>query len=146
LLVYLIAASVAVKGVTGLAIWSGLVLACYIVGLSYFARTESVSGPLRYAPVIGLAAPVVLAQIINVDGYREAAVLLSAVLILWILRALRQAVWSAEPNVGRMVSWLLAGIVFVDWLAVSDALRPLGFVFIALFLAALFLQRAVPAT
>jgi len=30
LLVYLIAASVAAKGVTGLAIWSGLVLACYI--------------------------------------------------------------------------------------------------------------------
>jgi len=48
-------------------------------------------------------------------------------------------VWTAEPNVGRMVSWLLAGIVFVGLAGGVDAPRPLGFVFIALFLAALFL-------
>jgi len=35
--------------------------------------------------------------------------------------------------------------LWIGW-AVSDAPRPLGFVFIALFLAALFLQRTVPAT
>jgi len=36
--------------------------------------------------------------------------------------------------------------VFVAWLAVADAPRHLGFVFIALFLRALLFQRFVPAT
>ena len=146
LLVYLIAASVGVQGVTGWSVWCGLALASYVAGLSYLARRESTPGPLGYMPALLLPVPIGLALIMNAAGYRQAALLLSAALALWVVRALRQTLRSAEPNVGRTVSRLLAGIVLVDWLAVADAPRQLGFVFIALFLAALLLQRVVPAT
>jgi hypothetical protein len=41
---------------------------------------------------------------------------------------------------------LLAGIAWVDWLAVADQPRERGAAFIALFLLALLFQRFVPAT
>ena len=146
LLVYVIAASIGISQAAGRSVWCGLALATYIVGLSYLARRESAPGRPPYGPCSLLAVPIALALIMNSHQYREAALLLSAVLGLWILRALRQTLWSPEPNIGRTVSWLLAGIVLVDWLAVADAPRHLGFVFIALFLMALLFQRFVPAT
>jgi len=52
-----------------------------------------------------------------------------------------------EVNVSRIVSGLLAGIVFVDWLAVAPQCPHwLSFTFLALFAATLALQRYVPAT
>src|SRR6266849_4166949 len=146
LLLYLIAASAATNGVTGWSIWCGLALAAYIIGLSFFAKRESTDGPVRYWPAFLMAAPIVLALIMYNNCYRQAGLLLSAVLALWSIRALRQTLWSAQPRIGQTVSWLLAGIVFVDWLAVADAPRAVSGVFIGLFLMALFFQRVVPAT
>jgi len=145
-LIYAIAASAGADGINGRPLWCGIALGLYIIGLSFLARVEITSGPLRYWPALLLCAPILLAAIMNSDGYREAALLLSAVLALWIVRALRHAFWSHPPKVGLTVSWLLAGIVFVDWLAVSDVPRSMSLVFIALFLLALLLQRIVPAT
>jgi hypothetical protein len=54
--------------------------------------------------------------------------------------------WPANRQIGRAVSGLLAGIVFVDWLAVADAPRNFGLVFLALFGLAVLFQRFVPAT
>lgn len=143
---YVLAASTGVNGVSGWCIWGGLALAAYVVGLSYVARRESTRDPLHYWPLFFLAAPVVLAMIIDVNGYREGALLLSAVLGLWVLRCLRHTLWSAERDLGRTVSGLLAGIVFVDWLAVADAPNNAAIVFVFLFGLALLLQRIVPAT
>ncbi len=144
--VYLIAASTAVEGVTGWSIWCGLVLMAYVVGLSFFARRESAHGPLQYWPVVLLFAPVVLAMIMNVDVYRQRAGLLCLVLSLWTVRSLGPVLWESERRIGRMVSGLLAGIVFVDLLAVTDVPTETGAIFLGLFLTALLLQRFVPAT
>ena len=46
--------------------------------------------------------------------------LLALVLGLWIVRSLRYAFRATERNVGRTVSGLLAGIVWVDLVAVAD--------------------------
>jgi 4-hydroxybenzoate polyprenyltransferase len=143
---YVIAASTGQNGVTGWSIWCGLALLGYIVGLSYLARRESTRGPLSYWPLLVLAAPIFLAFLMNVDSARQPVFLLSAVVVLWVLRCLRSVLWSPQPNVGRTVSGLLAGIVLVDWLAVPDVNRSFGMVFIGLFLAALLFQRFVPAT
>jgi hypothetical protein len=70
----------------------------------------------------------------------------SIVVGLWVLRALRSYLWAMDRQIGRTVSGLLAGIVFVDWLAVADAPRNLGLVFLALFGLAVLFQRFVPAT
>jgi heme O synthase-like polyprenyltransferase len=143
---YVCVASTGVRHVTGESLWCGLALAAYIVGLSYLARRESTRGAILYWPIGFLAAPIVLALILNAGSYRENALLLSAVMALWALKSMRYFLWSPEPNIGRTVSGLLAGIVFVDWLAMADAPREFGVIFLGLFAAALLLQRFVPAT
>jgi 4-hydroxybenzoate polyprenyltransferase len=143
--VYIVAASIG-GGNGGWAIWCGFALASYIVGLSFLARHESARGPFQYWPLIFLATPIALAFLMNTHEYRKSAGFLSLVLGLWILRCLRPILWSADRQIGRAVSGLLAGIVFVDWLAVADAPRNFGFVFIGLFGLAIVFQRFVPAT
>jgi UbiA prenyltransferase family protein len=146
LLVYIIAASTAAKGLTGLAVWSGLALMAYVVGLSYLARRESFRGPLTYWPLVSLAAPVGLALIVNTGIYQKTGILLSAILVLWMVRSLYSTLQSNVRNIGRTVANLLAGIVLVDLLAVADATGQLGVVFTLLFAAAVLAQRFVPAT
>jgi 4-hydroxybenzoate polyprenyltransferase len=143
---YLAAASIGAGGVTGWAIWCGLALALYIVGLSFIARRESARGPIQYWPVIFLSAPLALAFVMNAGDYRKSSGLLCLVLGLWILLSLRAVLWSMDRQIGRTVSGLLAGIVFVDWLAACDAPREFGFAFLVLFGLAVFFQRFIPAT
>jgi hypothetical protein len=143
---YVLGASVAVRGVTGWSVWCGLALAIYMTGVGYFARWEVMSRQARYWPVILLSAPILLALIMDVDGYREAGLVLSAVLGLWVLRSLRQTFWSPERKLDRTVAGLVAGIVFVDWLAVANAPRGLSALFIGLFGLTLVLQQLAPET
>jgi len=144
----LMAASVAEGGVTGgasLSVWTGLILAAYIMGLSYLARNESTHAPLRYWPCGLLVAPVVLALVVNQGAFQQRGFLFSAVFIIWTLLCLRHVFWSPQPNVGRSVSGLLAGIVLVDLLAVGGA-GAAGSIFVGLFVLALLFQRFIPAT
>lgn len=144
---YLVAASTAIQGVTGLAVWSALALGTYVVGLSFLARQESTRGTLNTWPCYLLAAPILLALLVNAEDYRQAALLLSAILGLWIVRCVRHAYLVSDPNVGRAVGGLLAGIVLVDLLAVAGGQTAgSGLVFTLLFGAALLFQRIVPAT
>ncbi len=143
---YLVAASTGSDGVTGTAVWCGLALGAYIVGLSYVAGKESTRTAVRYWPCVFLGAPVVLAIFLNTGDYLKDALLLSAVLGLWIMRQLRRTFGATDRNIGRTVSGLLAGIPLVDLLAVPDVPHPFAAVFIALFLLALVFQRFVPAT
>jgi hypothetical protein len=145
-LLYLVAASTGEKGVAGLAVWSALALAAYIIGLSYLARRESTAGAFSYWPLLFLAAPVGLAGLVNRGEYLPNACLLATVLGLWMLRCLRSTLWTADRQIGRTVSGLLAGIVLVDLLAVADAPQELALVFLFLFAAAILFQRLVPAT
>jgi 4-hydroxybenzoate polyprenyltransferase len=146
LLLVLMAASAARLGITGLTIWSALVLALYVVGLSYIARHESLPGTIRYWPCIFLAAPIVLAAIVNRGDWKMQGRILSAMLIVWSLQALRFTYWSPEKNLGRTVTGLLAGIVLVDLLAVGAATPQVAVLFGALFALTVVAQRFVPAT
>jgi 4-hydroxybenzoate polyprenyltransferase len=142
----LLAASLGKNGVTGLALWSAVVLACYIVGLSYLARKESLPTTLRYWPCLLLAAPFVLALIINRGDNQLRATMVGVMLALWILRSLRFAYWSAQQHIGRSVAGLLAGIPLVDWLSVWQGQGWLAVAFAGLFGLALIFQWFVPAT
>lgn len=145
-LLYLVAASISAEGVTGLVIWSALVLGAYIVGLSYVALRESTNGPMQYWPCLLLAAPLVLAYVVNADAERSRALALSALAWLWILRCCRFMLRGPNRNLGRTVAGLLAGIVLIDLLAVAPEPYQVGLVFALLFGTALLLQRFVPAT
>lgn len=143
---FLVAASASDMGITGLAIWTSFALALYIVGLSYVAKSESTRGPLRYWPCLLLLAPVLLAYIVNQGTYKPISLLFSAALVIWILRNLSFTFWSADKNIPRTVSGLLAGIVLVDLLAVVGGDFTIAVVFILLFTSTLLFQRFVPAT
>jgi 4-hydroxybenzoate polyprenyltransferase len=142
---YVIAASVATDGVTGWSIWCGLAMACYLMGVGYFLPRERKHGALSHWPLVLLAIPVFLALLMNADGFRSAALLLSATVVLWVARSLRYTLWSNERDLARTISGLLAGIVFVDWLAAADTPREWSAAFIALFAATLLLQRFDPS-
>jgi 4-hydroxybenzoate polyprenyltransferase len=145
-LLYLAASSAAVMGVTGDAIWSGLALALYVLGLSFLARRESLPGPLQYGAFLPLAAPALLAMLVNDGRHALKGATLVIALATWIVRALLSTRGGAFRNVGRTVAGLLAGVVLVDLLAVCGASPGVLFVFVALFLLTLALQRFVPAT
>jgi hypothetical protein len=145
--VYVIAGTTGANGLNGWPIWCGAALAFYVVGLSYVARRESSRGKIPYWPLILLAVPVFLAMLMNAGENRGAAIWLSLILILWIAFCARPIFQPGEVNVGRIVSGLLAGIVFVDWLAVAPVCpRGLSFTFLILLGATILLQRFIPAT
>ena len=145
LLLYLTAASAAVTGVTGLAMWSGLALAAYIVGLSYLARKEATGVVIQHWPQFLLILPPVLALLVNDGESFQPALLIGAVFVLWTVRSLR-GVWMEPRNVPRAVGGLLAGICWVDLLAVVDQPPEMGIVFAGCLVLALVLQKFVPAT
>ncbi len=145
--VYVIAGTTAANGLNGNSIWCGVALAFYIVSLSYVAKRESFRGPIPYWPLLLLAAPIFLAMLMNAGNARKSAMILSLVLALWVARCVRTIFQPGEVNVGRIVSGLLAGIIFTDWLAVAPQCpHGLSVVFLILFGATLWLQRFVPAT
>jgi len=96
-------------------------------------------------PQLLLAFPIVIAWLLNDGSSRQSALLLAAVFSLWVIRSLR-SVWMQPRNVSHAVSGLLAGIVWLDWLAVADEPRVFGAAFVGLFLVALLFQRFIPAT
>jgi 4-hydroxybenzoate polyprenyltransferase len=146
--VYVIAGATGADGLNGFAIFCGAALAFYVVGLSYVARRESSRGAVSYWPLPLLFAPVVLAAMMNVGEFRPPAAWISIVLALWIVRSVRSVFLRGETNAGWIVANLLAGIVFVDWLAVAPQIPHLtsAVVFLALFSLTKWLQKFVPAT
>ena len=146
--VYVIAGTAGVNGLNGWPIWCGAALAFYIVGLSYVAKRESFRGTIPHWPLIFLAAPVLLAVLMNAGDARNAALLVALVFGLWTARCVRTIFFAGELNVGRIVSGLLAGIVFVDWLAVAPQLSHTmsAAIFLPLFGATILCQRFIPAT
>jgi 4-hydroxybenzoate polyprenyltransferase len=146
LFLYLVAASISLDGVTGIAVWSAFALGAYIVGLSYLARKETSRGPLQNWPAYFLFAPIVLALLVNTGIYQRSAWIICFLVAAWILWCLRHTFWTAQRNIGFSVSLLLAGIPLVDWLAVGGGSQAITLVFIALFLAALLFQKFIPAT
>lgn len=145
--VYVIAGTTGMDGLNGWPIWCGAGLAFYIIGLSYVAKRENFRGPVPYWPLVFLAAPILLAQLMNAGGMLKPAWFVSLVLALWMAHCVRTIFQRGEINVGRVAAGLLAGIVLVDWLAVAPQCpHGLSAVFLILFGATLLLQRFIPAT
>jgi hypothetical protein len=145
--VYVIAGSAGADGINGEPIWCGVALAGYVAGLGYLAQHESARGRVSYWPLALLVIPVAFGMVMNAAEYRVPAIWLSLVLVLWIALRARTIFQAAETNVGHIVSGLLAGIVFVDWLALAPwcpQRQWLSLVFLILWGATLVLQRLVP--
>jgi hypothetical protein len=111
------------------------------------ARRESFRGPVPFWPLIFLATPIVLALAMNTGKFLPPAIAVSVLLAFWILSWLRNVFFGGEINVGLIITNLLAGIVFVDWLAVVPQCNIWQcLLFFALFGLTKLLQNFVPAT
>ena len=66
-------------------IWTAIVLAAYIIGLSYIARKESTFAALKHWPCLFLAAPLVFSWIINQGANQLRATVLAIAVALWML-------------------------------------------------------------
>ena len=122
-------------------------MTAYVLGISLLARHESgVNRPPKW-PLLLLAIPAVTAGMnASASGVVATALALS-LFIGWLATALLP-LRQAEPQTGRVVGRLLAGIVFADCLQVA-AMAPSWLhaaIFTALFGLTLLLQRRVPAT
>jgi len=145
-LLVLLAASIGSGGVTGLTVWSAVVLAAYVIGLSFIAQRESTHMALRAWPLLFLIMPIVLAMIVNKGPFQRVSLVVVFILVVWLARSLRFAFWAPQRNIGRAVSSLLAGIVLVDALAVIPGAPGTEVIFGSLFVLALVFQQFVPAT
>jgi hypothetical protein len=143
---YLLAASAATDGVTGLALWCSLAMGAYITGLSYFAVHERAKRGVPWWPAALLFCPVLLAFLVNSGDWRLRGFLFSMLAGVWILHCLQHAFRPFSPNVGAAIGGLLAGIVLIDLLAVAGGgdVRVTA-MFLVLFGLALFGQRFIPA-
>jgi len=151
LLLYLLAAAVAVGWVAWPVVLGAVVLGGYIVGLSNIAREEATRGRVNSWPcwllLLPLAIPSVLISIPTLPE-REAWILLLPLIVfaLWVGRSLLFTFKAAIPQHVRTVSGLLAGIVLLDAVVASVPNPGFAPVFMVLFLLALLFQRFIPAT
>lgn len=146
LVLFLCVATIGQAGITGIALWSAIALAGYIIGLSYVARRESTGGLIAFWPCLLLVFPAVLTLLVNDGPHRGSGLLMVIGFAAWILHCLRHIYWSAQPNIGRAVSHLLAGIVIVDLMALGTEDPGQATLMVILFVSALVFQRFIPAT
>jgi 4-hydroxybenzoate polyprenyltransferase len=118
---------------------------CYLIGLTYVAKQETLGEVRNLWPLVFLGAPVVyaLAQALE----RPGAAVLSVAFTLWVGIAL-WFLWRRQPgDVPRAVVSLIAGISLLDAVLIAGP-GPLSLAWLAVvaFLLTLALQRAVPGT
>ena len=123
-----------------LVIWS-LLLALYIVGLTYLAKMESRPGFARYWPALALLLPAVYAAL----QVGTVGLVLTLLFVLWVSFCLYLV--YVKRNFGVAIGSLIAGVSLLDALVLAGAGSDVG-VFLALlaFGLTLFLQRYVRGT
>lgn len=149
LMLYLLGASIAKNGFSGLVLWSGVVLCLYIWGISWIARCESKPDTASHWGVIPLFCPIGLALVVNDGEYRVRGLICAFFVFLWIFFSIRRLNFVDKPTVIRTVSQLLAGIILIDTLAVIGIPTSIAnyiIIFPILFILTLLLQRFIPPT
>jgi hypothetical protein len=145
-LVYWGAAAAMVGGLSIAVGLAGLAMLCYVAGLTYAARQESLDRVGNLWPLLILAAPMVLA--IPALGHGPPAVAVYLALICWTAYAFYLLAARPMPGaVSRAVALLLAGISLVDAaLLASHGQTAPALLAVAAFGITLALQRFIAAT
>lgn len=157
-LVYVVAAS-AVAGDDGLIIIVipfAMGLFVYVMGITIVARGESGGGKVGWFGRLVLFAPLLVGVVMlpmlcllvfsSGKGGLLLGMLAVAMFVLWLARALWHLRSTRPDRVGRFVSALLAGIVLVDLIALSQVGSIFWPICGGLLLLTLLAQRWIPAT
>lgn len=126
-----------------------LVLAGYVLGLTYAARYEDSSALVRVGPLVGIAGPLAVYGSVFLQGPLGVALVVG--FGLWLARALRLVRGQQPGSIRSGVIALIAGIAWVDALALASVAGtgvglPLALGALAAFMATLALQRLVSGT
>ncbi len=122
--VYLLAASVAERGVSGEVDLEGAGAGGLYRGVELSGAQGKRRVRINFWPGLLLVAPVLFAGLIDDDAPWPAVAVYMLVVVGWSAWALSRSLGKEEPNVGYTVSRLLAGIVLVDVLAVAGSGEP----------------------
>jgi 4-hydroxybenzoate polyprenyltransferase len=136
--------SVAVP-VPGLLWLAAVALLCYLIGLTYIAKQETLGRVANLWPLGFLAVPVVYGAVLV--GGRPAVALPWLAFIAWMAMALWFLRRRRPGDIPRAVVSLLAGICLLDAMLIAGAGAPaLAVLALAGFLVTVVFQRYVPAT
>jgi 4-hydroxybenzoate polyprenyltransferase len=144
-LVYL-TAGLAVAVPVPAALWLGaLLLLCYLIGLTYVAKQETLGEVRNLWPLAFLAAPVVYALAAGLES--PGAAVLAVIFVAWVAIALWFLRRRQPGDVPRAVVSLIAGISLLDAVLIAGA-GDLGIAWLAVlgFALTLVLQRFVAGT
>ncbi|MCB1227503.1 MAG: UbiA family prenyltransferase [Verrucomicrobiales bacterium] len=126
-----------------------LAIGAYVVGLSLVARREAPGAARGLAglPPLLLLAPILLALAVGAkQGLSVLVLALAAGLLIWVSRAISLMRRRPPATIGPAVGRLLAGIVWVDALALAPVQTGLSLAFVALVPLLMRWQRWVAAT
>jgi len=145
-LAYLTAGFVAVREPSAALLIAALVSLCYLIGLTYVAKQESLDRLESLWPLLFLAAPVAYGSSQLGNGGAVVALYVIA-LATWIAAALYFLKRRAKGDVPRAVVGLIAGIALLDalLLATVGATGAAGFAVLC-FLLTLAMQRWISGT
>jgi hypothetical protein len=137
-------AGLAVAQRPGPAVVAGaLVLLCYLIGLTYVAKQETLTHVANLWPLVFLAAPFLYAAPSLLDNLSVAA--LYVLFLAWVLYALRMLV--RRMSIGKAVVTLIAGISLLDALLIARAgAQPLAWVAAGGLVVTVFFQRYIRGT
>jgi hypothetical protein len=129
----------------GLLYRGALLLFCYLIGLTYVAKQETLGEVSNLWPLLFLAAPVIYG--LRIAANDPTGTLLLVIFVAWVGVAL-WFLWRRRPgDVPRAVISLIAGISLLDALLIAGAGAPgVAWLAVAGFPLTLALQRFVPGT
>ena len=123
----------------------GLLLVCYLIGLTYIAKQEHLGRVANLWPLLFLALPLLWGVSAALNGAAAAGI--SLLFIVWVLYSLWFLRRRQPGDVPRAVGSLLAGICLWDALVIAASGQPTVAAFaLGLFALTLFLQRFVSPT
>ncbi|HEX6112337.1 MAG TPA: UbiA family prenyltransferase [Geminicoccaceae bacterium] len=127
-------------------LWVGaFLLLCYLIGLTYVAKQETLGEIRNLWPLLFLGAPVVYAGAGALESPTAAA--LAAGFVVWVGVALWFLRRRQPGDVPRAVVSLIAGISLLDAVLIAGAgHESVAWLAVVGFLLTLALQRAVPGT
>jgi UbiA prenyltransferase family len=139
-----VTAALAVSGTVNPAVFGAAIVAlCYLIGLTYIAKQETLSQMGNLWPLGFLAVPFIYEFPTAIHDALSAV--LFAALLAWVLYAL-SFLRAADRAIGRAVGYLIAGICLLDALFVAAQTPALALLAVVAFGLTLCLHRLVPGT
>jgi 4-hydroxybenzoate polyprenyltransferase len=143
MLVY-ITAALAVTGTVNAAVTgAALVALCYLIGLTYVAKQETLGRVRNLWPLGFLAVPFVYGVPAALRDPASAVVLVA--LLIWVLYAL-SFLRPGVRAIGKAVGYLIAGICLLDGFFVAEQAPVLAAFAVGAFALTLCFHRVVPGT